>query len=552
MTNAKSKFKALSMFLLVLLLMLPVLQVTGCEETSAEVRATLDGQTWEGPIEYNFGSKEMGCGATLGGAENSVTAYYSCFPGDYVTRYNSGGPEGAQFSGIGYVKYCNVGVSKLDRFVPSSRMEFNLQESDMPVIYFVFITTGEITVDATLDGAPWEGPVSYTIEGPETESGSTVPQSFTEVPVGTYTVTYNSGGPPDAELMSISPSATEELSTGDTTKFILNFVSSAGEITVNATLDDQPWEGPVSYTIEGPDTELGSTVPQTFTELPIGTYTATYDSGGPPGAVLKEISPSATEELSTGETAAFTLVFVSTDGITDGITDGTTDEVTGEIMVKAILNGIPWEGPVNYTIEGPKAELGSLAPQTFAEIPVGTYTVTYKSGGPQSASFAGIYISNIGEIAAGETTTFLLIFDPLSYIGGAVAQSADLSLTKTADYPFRPQGEDITYTITVANNGPDAATNIVVTDNLPAGVNYVNDNPSQGAYNNVTGIWNVGTIAVGGNATLQITATVAAGSGTVVTNTAEVTSVGQGDPDSTPGNSILAEDDQDTAAFTVT
>jgi uncharacterized repeat protein (TIGR01451 family) len=55
-----------------------------------------------------------------------------------------------------------------------------------------------------------------------------------------------------------------------------------------------------------------------------------------------------------------------------------------------------------------------------------------------------------------------------------VAPSADLAMTKTGmvdanGNPIAPTaGGPYTYTLTVANNGPDAATNLVVTDDLPA------------------------------------------------------------------------------------
>ncbi|MCA9225457.1 MAG: hypothetical protein KDA47_07590, partial [Planctomycetales bacterium] len=79
-----------------------------------------------------------------------------------------------------------------------------------------------------------------------------------------------------------------------------------------------------------------------------------------------------------------------------------------------------------------------------------------------------------------------------------------------------------------------------------AGLTFVSATPSQGTYNSGTGVWTVGTINSAANATLTITATVAS-TGTK-TNTAQVQAVDQFDPDSTPGNSAAAEDDQASAA----
>jgi uncharacterized repeat protein (TIGR01451 family) len=80
----------------------------------------------------------------------------------------------------------------------------------------------------------------------------------------------------------------------------------------------------------------------------------------------------------------------------------------------------------------------------------------------------------------------------------------------------------VTYTVRVHNLGPDAATNTVVTDKLPAGLAFVSASPSQGTYQPGTGQWSVGTLASGGVATLSIIARVTAVA--TIRNVATVTS----------------------------
>ena len=67
--------------------------------------------------------------------------------------------------------------------------------------------------------------------------------------------------------------------------------------------------------------------------------------------------------------------------------------------------------------------------------------------------------------------------------GGAPAATgtADLSLTKSDSPDPVTAGGALTYTIKVANAGPDAATGVVVTDNLPKGVSFVSANSTQGS-----------------------------------------------------------------------
>jgi uncharacterized repeat protein (TIGR01451 family) len=120
--------------------------------------------------------------------------------------------------------------------------------------------------------------------------------------------------------------------------------------------------------------------------------------------------------------------------------------------------------------------------------------------------------------------------------------SADLSVTKTVDNPRPNVGNQIVYTVTVNNAGPSVATGVELTDRLPAGLEFVSATPSQGAYNNTTGLWTVGTLPVNADATLQITAIVR--SAAPLRNTAEVTASDLPDPDSTPGNNDPSEDDQ--------
>jgi len=129
-----------------------------------------------------------------------------------------------------------------------------------------------------------------------------------------------------------------------------------------------------------------------------------------------------------------------------------------------------------------------------------------------------------------------------------VARAADLSLTKNVDNSSPNYGENVTFTITVNNDGPDAASGVKVEDILPTGLSYVSDN-SSGSYNSTNGIWTVGNIANGGNSQIQIIAKVN-GTGTI-NNIAQVNSCDQNDVDSTPDNDLPAEDDQDAASVTV-
>ncbi|MBB1194815.1 hypothetical protein DNC80_14185, partial [Flavobacterium sp. SOK18b] len=98
--------------------------------------------------------------------------------------------------------------------------------------------------------------------------------------------------------------------------------------------------------------------------------------------------------------------------------------------------------------------------------------------------------------------------------------NADLQIAKAVNNPSPNVGSNVTFTLTASNLGPGAATGVNVTDVLPAGYTFVSALPSVGTYDNTTGLWLIGDLANGGNATLSIVARVNA-SGSYI-NTATI------------------------------
>ncbi|WP_318312128.1 T9SS type B sorting domain-containing protein [Flagellimonas crocea] len=120
----------------------------------------------------------------------------------------------------------------------------------------------------------------------------------------------------------------------------------------------------------------------------------------------------------------------------------------------------------------------------------------------------------------------------------------DISLSKTVNQFIPEVGEEIVFTVTVQNDGPSNATNLVVTDVLATGYQLLNATASTGTYNGTNGSWVVGNLASGGSETLVMTVLVLATGD--YRNTAELTNVAEQDIDSTPNNNNESEDDQQT------
>jgi uncharacterized repeat protein (TIGR01451 family) len=121
-------------------------------------------------------------------------------------------------------------------------------------------------------------------------------------------------------------------------------------------------------------------------------------------------------------------------------------------------------------------------------------------------------------------------------------QRADLEITKTVGNTAPNVGDTITFTVTLSNNGLDAATNVQVTDLLPTGLTFVSATPSQGAYNSASGVWTVGTVTTGTPQTLLIQATVVASSRKM--NTASISHADQFDPNTANNGAGAAETPQ--------
>ena len=146
----------------------------------------------------------------------------------------------------------------------------------------------------------------------------------------------------------------------------------------------------------------------------------------------------------------------------------------------------------------------------------------------------GNTINNITTAATGDQPDPTSIGDDLTE-SVAVDDNANLVTVKTlASGDATPdEGDTVTFQIVVDNNGAALATNVSLTDLLPAGLTATANNgvASQGSYDAVTGVWTVGTIANGGSATLTLEGTVDVGEGgNTIVNTTTAASGDQPDP----------------------
>ncbi len=232
-----------------------------------------------------------------------------------------------------------------------------------------------------------------------------------------------------------------------------------------------------------------------------------------------------------GDEVVFTVV----------LANGGPDAATGVEVEDALPGGL--------SLVSASADRGSYSAGTWSvgTVPGGedaTLTITASVDGPGS-------FTNTAQVHAADQ------HDPDSTPGNGVVdeddqasvsvttQEADLSLSKTVDNDHLDEGDEVVFTIVLANGGPDAATGVEVEDALPSGLSLVSASADRGSYS--ADVWSVGSLSDGAQATLVVTATV--GDSGDFTNTAQVRAVDQYDPDSTPGNGVADEDDQSAVSL---
>lgn len=158
----------------------------------------------------------------------------------------------------------------------------------------------------------------------------------------------------------------------------------------------------------------------------------------------------------------------------------------------------------------------------------GSYSYTPANSSLVSA-VSDVFVYTIEDADGSRATTTLTIT-----VQPAGAPTADLSVTKAVDAATPALNGEVVYTLVVANAGSDAATNVQVIDELPAGLSFLGASLDGANWDTDGSVsmyvvdpsgndtWNVGTLASGASRTLYIKAAVT--STATITNTASVTS----------------------------
>ncbi|QHS59740.1 DUF7933 domain-containing protein [Chitinophaga agri] len=287
-----------------------------------------------------------------------------------------------------------------------------------------------------------------------------------------YTFTVTNNGPSDAANVVV----TDNAPTGTTitswsaavTTGSVTLPAASGTGNISQTILNMPNGAVVTYTVTvaTPSSFTGSLSNTAAASSDATDNTPANNNSTTPGitptskADIAVVKSTTATTFAPGEDVVYTIT-VTNNGPSNAANVVVTDNAPAGTTIKS------WSAAVTTgTVTLPATSGTGNINQTIASVPnaaVVTYTVTVAT----SSGFTGS-LSNTAS-ASSDATDPAPANNSSTTPGITPASKADIVVVKSTTATSFAPGEDVVYTITVANNGPSDAANVVVTDNAPAG-----------------------------------------------------------------------------------
>jgi len=325
----------------------------------------------------------------------------------------------------------------------------------------------------------------------------------------TYTLTVQNAGPSDATGVALTDTLPVGVVFVSATPSQGSCTQAAGQVecTLGALAASGSANAEVKVRPQSPGTITNQASITSSTHDPdTGNNTATAQTTVEPAADLSLTKSDSPDPVLVGQQLTYTL----------SVHNSGPAAATGTSLTDTLPSGVtfdsatPTQGSCSQASGTVTCSLGTIASGVNAGVEI---KVTPQAAGSitnQASVSSSVSDPSLANNSASAVTTV----DPV----------ADLSITKTDSPDPVSSGEQLTYTLTVANAGPSPATGVSVTDTLPGAVTYESATPSQGSCSEASGTvtCSLGTLASGANATVQIV--VRPTSGSSITNQASVSS----------------------------
>ena len=499
--------------------------------TQASGTTSLFGGNFGGGITFNFnGGSLIGSGTITGNVSNTGAAISPGVPtvgtlsinGDYAQgaagtlNIKLGGAGAGQFDVLSVDNLASLdgtlNVSSFMGFVPMSGESFQVMSYSSAAGDFA--ATNNLT-GSTVPMISTPGATDYVVSFQAVATAdlivtkSDAPDPVLVGSAVTYTIIVSNGGPDPATSVMLTDTLPASTTLGPVTTTQGTCTPGAG--TVDCNLGTVNVGSPVTVTIE---------VTPAAAAAPSITNTVTVSAA--------EVDPNATNNTATQMTAVTPVADLAISKADSPDPVAATANLTYTVMV-ANLGPSPATGVTLDDVLPAGVNFVSAAPSQGTCTP-GMGTATCSLGALNANASATVtivvtptatgMITNIADVSANET-------DPNPNNNTAtqdttvVAAAADVQVTKTDAPDPVIINQNLTYTVTVRNNGPQAAQNVVLTDTLPAGPTFISATaPCAQAAGTVT--CNLGTFASGAQTVITIVVQpLAAGS---LTNMASVSS----------------------------